>query len=472
MNIPAEPRYSPYQGLIPYREEDSAFFFGREKETRLIIANLFASPLTILYGPSGVGKSSALRAGVIHQLHQRDDLDVIIQSEWKEDPLASLRSSVRALDGMDNQLDAIASLGDFLTESSARRKKRLMVIFDQFEEYFLYHPELDAFAVQFSQAVMQASIPVSFLISIREDALAKLDRFEGRIPILFDNYLRLEHLDDAGARSALEKPIEKYNELYLAGSEPYQIEAGLVDEVLRELKTGQLGPSQAGLGVVAQELAQTIETPYLQLVMTRLWNEEQKNKSRLLRMSTLRALGGAQKIVDTHLDSVMKQLPWRQRVLASRVFQHLVTPSGTKIALKARDLASYADSSPQKVEALLQRLTQRDVRLLRAVDTSSMNEMAYEIFHDVLGSPILDWRARFRRRQRLVNIGVPILVLVFFVFIIIASLMGFFALMSTPESEPLDFTTTYVLFPLCCCGLMVFPALLGFAIGRGMSRWR
>jgi hypothetical protein len=61
-------RRSPYQGLIPYEADDAPFFFGRERETRLITANLFAAPLTLLYGASGVGKSSVLRAGVINHL--------------------------------------------------------------------------------------------------------------------------------------------------------------------------------------------------------------------------------------------------------------------------------------------------------------------------------------------------------------------------------------------------------------------
>jgi phage baseplate assembly protein W len=56
-----------------------------------------------------------------------------------------------------------------------------MVILDQLEEYFLYHPQDDAFAQEFPRAVMQADAPVSFLIAIREDSVAKLDRFEGRI---------------------------------------------------------------------------------------------------------------------------------------------------------------------------------------------------------------------------------------------------------------------------------------------------
>jgi ABC-type transport system involved in cytochrome bd biosynthesis fused ATPase/permease subunit len=59
---------SPYVGLRPFREEDSDFFFGREKDIRIISSNLLSEPLTVLYGPSGVGKSSVLQAGVVPEL--------------------------------------------------------------------------------------------------------------------------------------------------------------------------------------------------------------------------------------------------------------------------------------------------------------------------------------------------------------------------------------------------------------------
>ena len=52
---------------------------------------------------------------------------------------------------------------------------------------------------------------MSFLVAIREDAVAKLDRFKGQIPNLFDNYLRIEHLDREAAREAIELPLERYN---------------------------------------------------------------------------------------------------------------------------------------------------------------------------------------------------------------------------------------------------------------------
>jgi hypothetical protein len=47
----------PYRGLMPYTEDDAELFFGRDRDTRLIIDNLKAYRITVLYGPSGVGKS-------------------------------------------------------------------------------------------------------------------------------------------------------------------------------------------------------------------------------------------------------------------------------------------------------------------------------------------------------------------------------------------------------------------------------
>ena len=67
----AAARESPYLGLQPYAERDAAFFFGRERERRVIAANLRAARVTLLYGASGVGKSSLLRAGVVPALRDR-----------------------------------------------------------------------------------------------------------------------------------------------------------------------------------------------------------------------------------------------------------------------------------------------------------------------------------------------------------------------------------------------------------------
>jgi ABC-type phosphate transport system ATPase subunit len=63
---------TPFKGLAAFEatEADAMLFFGREREREIIAANLLASRVTVLYGASGVGKSSVLRAGVAYRLRE------------------------------------------------------------------------------------------------------------------------------------------------------------------------------------------------------------------------------------------------------------------------------------------------------------------------------------------------------------------------------------------------------------------
>ncbi|MGH8967571.1 MAG: hypothetical protein ACRDXB_19905, partial [Actinomycetes bacterium] len=92
----------PYVGLVPFDEKDAEYFFGRERESDVIIANLTALRLTLLYAPSGVGKSSVLRAGVLPRLHNIDDdlyddlagAAVVYVNTWRDAPLESVAAAV------------------------------------------------------------------------------------------------------------------------------------------------------------------------------------------------------------------------------------------------------------------------------------------------------------------------------------------------------------------------------------------
>src|SRR5256885_5724333 len=77
------PQLSPYKGLQPYTEADRAYFFGRERDREIIIANLYAAPLTVLYGASGVGKSSVLLAGVVPALKETPRAAVVVFRDWQ-----------------------------------------------------------------------------------------------------------------------------------------------------------------------------------------------------------------------------------------------------------------------------------------------------------------------------------------------------------------------------------------------------
>ena len=421
----------PYVGLESYSEEQSGWFFGRDRDREVIAANLRVSRLTVLYGASGVGKSSVLRAGVAYDLRAEalrrlaepdvPHFAIVVFSSWRDDdPVAALveesRKSIEwLLGGSDNGSGSpCTSLSDALMTECDRVGGKLLIVLDQFEEYFLYHGNEEGegtFAAEFAHAANDEDLPVNFLISIREDALAKLDCFQGRIPHLFDNYLRIDHLDLAAAREAIERPVAAYSSLAIAlGEAPVELEPTLVSAVLHELSSEptEAGSSLNGDGKPGEPAAalkqDRIEAPYLQLVMTRLWKEERANGSPVLRLATLERLGGANEIVHTHLDEAMRALEPEERDVAARAFRHLVTPSGTKIALTVKDLAEW-DEAPlaAQLRPVLEKLSNPQLRILRSVDPPSDQPASprYQIFHDVLAEPVLAWSAAYRADEKL-----------------------------------------------------------------------
>ena len=152
---------------------------------------------------------------------------------------------------------------------------------------------------EFAEAV-NGSARTSFLISIREDSLAKLDRFEDAISGILGNRLRVDHLNLDAAREAIKKPIEQFNRLRSRDEPPVTIEDALVAKVLRQVATGRMvrtvSDDTLGRRPIAPHRAdERVETPYLQLVMTRLWNEEQRAGSRIMQVETSTALAGRRK---------------------------------------------------------------------------------------------------------------------------------------------------------------------------------
>jgi hypothetical protein len=417
------PLASPYKGLANYTEDDAEFFFGRDREREVIIANLKARRLTLLYGESGVGKSSLLRAGVASRLLDAAEADVedlgapefipIVFSNWRDDALSGLGDEIRAtveeFTGTPLRLPDSRRLHEAIGAAAQAAGAYLLIILDQFEEYFLYHPSEageGTFAGEFPRAVNMPGLQAGFLVSIREDALAKLDRFKRDIPRLFDTYLRVRHLDAAAAREAILRPVERYNARVGPGRQ-VTVEPALVAAVLDQVRTGQVVLEQAGRGTLEPADApggggDRIETPYLQLVMARLWADERSLGSRELRLATLAALGGAQEIVRTHLDAALGSLSPEQRYLAADLFHHLVTPSGTKIAHGAADLAEYVRRPEAEVAALLALLARPDTRIVRPVapPPDDPGPPRFEIFHDVLAPSVLDWRTRQTAERR------------------------------------------------------------------------
>jgi WD40 repeat protein len=410
---------SPYVGLSVFTEDEAAIFFGREPERATLISNLRAARLTLLYAQSGTGKSSLLRAGVaarLKELAQRgfDERGTarnipVVFSSWRDDPTDELIVEIgkRISEFRHAPFPAGRTpqqLEEALEQASTATDATLLVILDQFEEYFLYRSREardGRFADELASCVNRGDLRANFLISIREDAYSGLgDLFQSRIENVYGNYLHLENLTGDSARQAIEKPIASYNEAH-PGERPVEIEPALVDAVLGQLRPDRFTLDQGGKGRLEGPngegaYSDEIAAPYLQLVMERLWEAEVGTGSRRLRLASLERLGGAQTIVRTHVDRALSNLPVSDREAAVDILYHLVTPSGTKIALTAADLAEYTDRPVGPAVALLERLASTETRILRTVPPPHGQDsgIRYEITHDLLAPAILDWGGR------------------------------------------------------------------------------
>ncbi|MDP9303506.1 MAG: hypothetical protein M3O92_03265, partial [Actinomycetota bacterium] len=197
---------SPYKGLAAFDDSavDALFFFGRDRDSEVIAANLMASRVTVLFGPTGVGKTSVLRAGVAYKLRQEAGVDVRIHSSWIGDP------------------------GEAFADLTPLTGRDLYLMLDQFEEFFLYHEGDLTFIQELADVIRRPDLRVNVLIGIREDALALLDAFKAVIPNLLSNRLRLENLDRQAGEAAIRGPLERFNEL-VPVEQRVHLEAALVE---------------------------------------------------------------------------------------------------------------------------------------------------------------------------------------------------------------------------------------------------
>src|SRR5216684_8818473 len=112
--------FCPYRGLQPFTKEDTEYFFGRVQDREKIISNLRVAPLTVLYGASGVGKTSVLQAGVMAELEKTARTAVVFFRTWqKPDVLSALKEDVlqalpNNIGDRKNPIDPALPLDEFL----------------------------------------------------------------------------------------------------------------------------------------------------------------------------------------------------------------------------------------------------------------------------------------------------------------------------------------------------------------------
>jgi len=232
-------------GLRSYEEDSSAYFFGRERELSDLFERVAMRPLTILFGQSGLGKTSLLRAALIPRLRRAGFLPVLVRLDHGREDVSlesQIVSAITTVLGKANPGLASAAppslwlmCHDPAYGLCSLDAPRIVVLFDQFEEIFTLgetRPARRSSSETFLHALgdlienrVPASIrdqleedealadrldyaarPVRFLISLREDYLHRLERWRPFIPSLMDNRLELRPLNGKQALEAVVAP--------------------------------------------------------------------------------------------------------------------------------------------------------------------------------------------------------------------------------------------------------------------------
>ena len=242
------------------------------------------------------------------------------------------------------------------------------------------------------------TLRVHVLLGIRDDALAELDAFKGRVPGLFGNVLRLDHLDVDAARAAIVEPLAEFEVL---GGVPMAAEAALVAAVVDQVASGRIERRLAGRGMVDGRRGARPRRGAVPPARDGTALGSRAGGVGCHPRRDARGARGAGRIVQQHLERALGTLDAPDRDLVARLFHQLVTPSGTKIAHGVGDLSRYAGEPPERLEDVLHALSSE--RVVRAVPGRNGGGPRYEIYHDVLAGAVLDWGARHEADRALAS---------------------------------------------------------------------
>ncbi|WP_020568229.1 leucine-rich repeat domain-containing protein [Neolewinella persica] len=280
-----------YPGVQPFRTEQQGIFFGREEDTQRLFSTVSGERLTVLYGKSGYGKSSLIQAGLLPWMTAENDrgrrlyLPLVIHfNAWQAgaDLFDKYRfqqsAALKAWGIAPTSTNLPATLPKTLWGDWKRQNlpdnAHLVLIFDQFEEFFTYPTDQQAaFKEQLAELLytdypryleenddkleeetlsyLSRRIDVRALFSIRSDRLSELDRLQDRLPAILHKRLQLGPLSPTQAQAAIVQPA-LLGAVATGGhdfaSPPFEYRPDTLAHLLKTLQNSQPG---AGGGVEA-----------------------------------------------------------------------------------------------------------------------------------------------------------------------------------------------------------------------------
>lgn len=340
---------SPFPGLAAFTRDDAADYFGRRAELAAAVELLRTRPLVPIVGPSGIGKSSFVRAALVPRLEEASSWQVITLRPGAA-PYESLAAALAIPDRpLADVVDSLRSNPDTLSllleERTARGGgARVLVFIDQFEEAFTLAP---GDAVTFCECLGRAAAEDEswrVVVTLRDDFFGRLTEAEAMRRHL-GAVMPLPPLSTTALRAAIVGPLAN------AGYEPDSAE--LAQRIVDDVKD------------------QPACLPLLQFTCQSLWERRDVANRRVLTRE-YDAMGGATGALAAHAQRLLAELTSEQIKQTRSIFLSLVNPDGTRRPrLRSELLVEMDRGADEIIDRLLDRRlvvgrrdAERDVAML------------------------------------------------------------------------------------------------------------
>jgi WD40 repeat protein len=415
---------NPWPGLSAFDEAAQGFFNGRDAESVELLRLVGQAPLTVLFGKSGLGKTSLVQAGLFPRLRQQNILPIYVRLNMRDRsvPLIQQAAAVLQAEIGRHSIDATApDTGESLWEHLHGRdvqwwspKNQPLIplfVFDQFEEAFIHGAE-NAYAIERLRLdladLIENRIPEDLarrieagalaeqldlrgqcckvMLSFREDFLPEVEGWKADLPSLMRNRLRLLPMsaDRAWQVVSGETPTGRTHEL---------VGDATAREIVRFVAAVQTGDDKSGRGKGLRKAADRpwdkleIEPALLSLLCEGL-NEKRKARDQAtIDAALLRETGQA--IIGDFYQNCVADVPEQTRRF---IEDALITEGGFRNSYPLQDALDQG----LLTEPLLRRLVDR--RLLRIDHQLGADRV--ELIHDRLTDVVREHRDRERERQR------------------------------------------------------------------------
>jgi DNA-binding SARP family transcriptional activator/WD40 repeat protein len=291
----------PYKGLVVYDRSDSDWFFGRDEEVSACLRTLRSSPLLVVAGPSGSGKSSLVRAGVAPALEAAHRTVTVLTPG--SDPAGSL------------------------TAALAGTRRDAVVVVDQLEELFTAGHDPSYVIAFLDRLVGLAAADVLVVAVVRADQLGALSASTALARMVERGLHLVAPMSEDELRQAVEGPAHR------AG---LRLEPGLVELLLRDVE-GEAG----ALPLLSHALAET-------------WA---RREGAVLTVDGYRSTGGIRGAVAQTAEQLWESLAPGQRTSVRSLLLRMValSPEGEPAAARVPLVVAAPDPERERLVALLAR---------------------------------------------------------------------------------------------------------------------